>query len=267
MFAGDAPSSIAEPAAIQVPYRLTATKHILVRAKINGRGPYNLVLDTGAPVIVLARKLAEPLGITPDAGQWADLKRLEFEGGVVMENVAMRFDDLYQLEGMNGLGLAGAEIHGLVGYPVLARFRIEYDFTKTKLAWTPLAAKPDELARRPGGEMGTGGLQALGAVMKGLGKFLGADQLAASKPRGFAGMSLDVENEQLRVTNVVVAAPADRAGLRVGDIIRQANGRDVTTIEMFGTALATLPPGQALSLHIVRGDVERDINIELSEGF
>ena len=32
----------------QVPYKLTIPKHIVVRAKINGKGPFNLVLDTGA---------------------------------------------------------------------------------------------------------------------------------------------------------------------------------------------------------------------------
>jgi hypothetical protein len=30
---------------IHVPYRLTATQHVLVRAKINGKGPFNFILD------------------------------------------------------------------------------------------------------------------------------------------------------------------------------------------------------------------------------
>jgi serine protease Do len=38
----------------EVPFRLTPTKHILVRAKINGKGPYNFVLDTGAPDLFVA---------------------------------------------------------------------------------------------------------------------------------------------------------------------------------------------------------------------
>ena len=35
---------------IEVPYRLTVPKHVLVRAKINGKGPFNFILDTGALV-------------------------------------------------------------------------------------------------------------------------------------------------------------------------------------------------------------------------
>ena len=34
----------------EVPYRLTAVKHIVVRAKINGKGPFNFILDTGRPL-------------------------------------------------------------------------------------------------------------------------------------------------------------------------------------------------------------------------
>jgi hypothetical protein len=37
-----------QPATLEIPYKLTDTKHVLVRAKINGKGPFNLILDTGA---------------------------------------------------------------------------------------------------------------------------------------------------------------------------------------------------------------------------
>jgi hypothetical protein len=35
------------PKSFHVPYRLTKPKHILVRARINGKGPYNFIIDTG----------------------------------------------------------------------------------------------------------------------------------------------------------------------------------------------------------------------------
>jgi len=43
---------------------------------------------------------------------------------------------------MNGLGLAGVELHGVVGYNVLAKFRITYDFTADKLVIVPLDYDP-----------------------------------------------------------------------------------------------------------------------------
>ena len=39
---------------------------------------------------------------------------------------------------MNGLGLAGVELHGMIGYNILARYRMDIDFTKDKMVWTPL---------------------------------------------------------------------------------------------------------------------------------
>ena len=46
-----APWARADDKSFEVPYRLTAVKHIVVRAKINGKGPFNFILDTGAPAL------------------------------------------------------------------------------------------------------------------------------------------------------------------------------------------------------------------------
>ena len=43
---------------------------------------------------------------------------------------------------MNGMGLAGLEIHGLMGYQLLAKYRMEIDFTRDKMTWTELDYKP-----------------------------------------------------------------------------------------------------------------------------
>ena len=51
---------------IHVPYRLTKTQHILVRAKINGKGSYNFIVDTGAPALFVSKKTADAAGVNPD---------------------------------------------------------------------------------------------------------------------------------------------------------------------------------------------------------
>ena len=46
----------------EVPYRLTDTKHVLVRVKINGKGPFNFILDTGAPALFMTEAVAKKAG-------------------------------------------------------------------------------------------------------------------------------------------------------------------------------------------------------------
>src|SRR5438552_8555966 len=94
---------------IQVPYRLTDTKHVLVRAKINGKGPYNFIIDTGAPTLFVSTAVARKVGIRADQNSWGTMDRFEIEGGVIFKKCRGRIEDPFQLEGMNGLGLAGAE--------------------------------------------------------------------------------------------------------------------------------------------------------------
>src|SRR5437764_14728606 len=109
VFLGLAPSLLAdedkkpEATTYNVPYRLTTTQHVMVRAKINGKGPFNFILDTGAPALFLAKKAAEKAGVTADGRGRATFERFEVEGGVVFENAWGRVDDLFQLEGMNGM--------------------------------------------------------------------------------------------------------------------------------------------------------------------
>src|SRR5262249_9297669 len=94
----------------QVPYRLTATEHVLVRAKINGKGPFTFIVDTGAPALFVSTAVGKKLGLTADKKGWATLDRFAFEGGAVVTKAKARIDDPFQLEGMNGLGLAGAHL-------------------------------------------------------------------------------------------------------------------------------------------------------------
>src|SRR4051794_21406051 len=98
-----APAAKADIKTVQVPYRLTNTQHVLVRAKINGKGPFNFILDTGAPALFVAKKVAEQAGVTADERGRATFDGFEVEGGVTFENPWGKVDDLFQLNGINGM--------------------------------------------------------------------------------------------------------------------------------------------------------------------
>ena len=48
-----------------VPYRLTDTNHFLVRVRINGKGPFNFLVDSGAPALFIATETAKKIGLKP----------------------------------------------------------------------------------------------------------------------------------------------------------------------------------------------------------
>ena len=45
--------------AITVPFELLPSNHMVLNAKINGKGPFRLVFDVGAPVTLLSNKAGE----------------------------------------------------------------------------------------------------------------------------------------------------------------------------------------------------------------
>lgn len=252
-------------AAIAVPYRLTPTQHILVRIKLNGKGPFNFILDTGAPALFVTKKIAEKVGVNPETRGWAKFDKLEVEGGVVFEPAQGRIEDLFQLEGMNGMGLAGVELHGVIGYNLLAKYRIEFDFTRDKLQWTKLNFEPQSLSRM-GGRGGSAGLEALGTMFKFLGSLMGLKPNFVVEPRGFLGAEITEVDGRLTVQRLIPAGPAAQAGLRTGDTIVQLNGDNVSEIGKFGDRLSKLPSGTKLKLTIRRDGVESQLAVELGKG-
>src|SRR5690348_2945140 len=93
----DEPKKDAKPR--PVPYKLTDTQHVLVRVKINGKGPFNFIVDTGAPILFVATSVGKKLGLEADPKGITTLDKLEFEGGLSLEKVRCRVETPFQLEG------------------------------------------------------------------------------------------------------------------------------------------------------------------------
>lgn len=254
----------------QVPYRLTIPKHIMVRAKINGKGPFNFILDTGAPALFLATKVADKLGVKSDKG-WGKFDRFEIEGGLVVKDAIGRIETPFQLEGMNGMGLAGAELHGVIGYNILAQYRMEIDFTKDKMVWTKLDWKPKEPMglREKGGGGGAGGLELVGSLMKIFGGLLGRKANPDISPRGFLGLEVMEDDGITIVKSVLPNGPAAEAGLQAGDRIIKFRGRSIYGLDEFMKYSSRAVGGESVEAVIKRGkdSPEKTITIKTGEGF
>lgn len=214
-------------------------------------------------VAVAAGKKA---GVKADVHGWATFDRFEFEGGLVMNKAKGRVETPFQLEGMNGLGLAGVELHGLIGYSILSRYRMEIDFTRDKMVWTPLDYKQE--VGFGGGPRGgqPGGLELLGGLMKGLGKFLDRKPSPDVVLRGFFGMTL-VDGEDSPIVDAVLdKGPAGESGLKKGDVVTYVQGRSVTNIADVVRLTRRLPAGSEIKLTVKRGKDTKNVTFKSGEG-
>lgn len=253
----------------EVPYRLTVPKHIMVRAKINNKGPFNFILDTGAPALFVATHVCEKLGIKDDKNGWGTFDRFEIEGGLVLEKARGRVETPFQLEGMNGMGLAGAELHGIIGYNILAQYRMEIDFTKDRMIWTKLDWKPKAPMGLGGKGGGQGGLEFFGSIMKMVGTFLGRKADPDVVTRAFLGLELAEEGGDAVVKSVLSSGPAAEAGLKSGDRFVKFRGRSVYGLDGLQRFTNRAVAGEAVKVIVKRGGkdgAEIELTIKTGEG-
>jgi hypothetical protein len=261
----DSPAQVVSKT-FQVPYRLTSTNHVLVRVKINGKGPYNFILDTGAPTLFVTTAVGRELGLVKEGNAWGVFERFEIEGGVLIPKARGRIEDPFQLEGMNGLGLAGVHLHGMIGYTLLARYRLEFDFTKNKMGWTPLAFKPPQPVALGMQGGAPGGLDAFGTALKLIGTLLGKKPQPVIALRGYLGMALEDGSDGVLVKSVLTGGPADLAGLKADDRIQKFRGAGVTSAAKIQDLAARLAPDETVPLTLLRGSESLSLQIKAGRG-
>jgi hypothetical protein len=248
----------------RVPYRLLETKHVLVRVKVNGKGPFNLILDTGAPATFLSAKAAEKAGVEAAARGLSTIARFDIESGPKLERVKARVENLFQLDGMNGLGISGVELHGVIGANVLARYRIEYDFTDERLTWTRLNYEPPAL--NVTGGVHQSGLESMAGVMKVMGFMLGTNKAGPPRLRGMLGLEL-AEGKAAVVARVWPGGVADRAGVKAGDRVLRWRDAPIESADDLVQRAARVTDGQEVGLVVERGGEQQTLTLTPARGF
>lgn len=271
VLADDKPKDTAASGQIDVPYKLTETKHIHVRLKLNGKGPFNFILDTGAPAVFITKAVAKKIGLEEDKNGWGEFKTFEIEGGLTVDKARARVADLFQLDGMNSMGLAGVELNGVIGYEMLARFRITYDMTADKLAFVPLKDfTPPALVAPPAGDKkkanSQGGLDMLGPVMKTLAGMMGVKPNFTIKSSGFLGAEFEEGKEGLLVKSILKGSPAHLGGLKVGDKLEGVkNGKSEVTGKL-QAAINKAAIGDTVEVTVSRDGAKKTLTVELGRG-
>jgi hypothetical protein len=245
-----APLQAAAP--VSVPFQLLITKHIVLRIKVNAKGPYRVIFDTGAPVNLLSTKLGKEAGLIDKdgaasffgflAGGQSVAKSIEI-GGLIAKDVPVIVMDHPTIEAISQvLG----PIEGIVGFPFFARYRMTLDYQARRLTLVPSEFEPPDVVKT------------LTAIVSTLG-----DDSAPKKeivsPQAQWGIVLEKADDDragVRVRFVWAKSPADAAGIRAGDRLLSLDGRWTDSVMEAYQAGARVKPGTAVTLIVARGKEE-----------
>src|SRR5437588_9350937 len=148
-----ADEAMVEP--IKVPFEMLQSGklisgHLAVQVKVNGKGPYRLVFDTGAPMILLSSRVGKEAGLFSDKrpalpGAFAfpgqvRVRKLEIGAVTAADLNAIVLDH----PTVKAIAEVFGPIDGIVGFPFFARYRTAIDYQAKKLTFTPNGYEPGD---------------------------------------------------------------------------------------------------------------------------
>ena len=86
--------------------------------------------------------------------------------------------------------------------------------------------------------------------------------LPGQKP--YLGLQGDPESKVAKIAQVFNDTPAQKAGIKVGDVVTKVNGREIDTFDALTRLVQERQPGDKMKLHVMRG--EENIELELEIG-
>lgn len=129
-----------------IPFKVASVSKplILVPAIVNGQGPFQFALDTGASRTMLSSQLAEKLAIAttddrPVTGGGGQIKILAGKvSSLAVGDAAVRDHAIGAGEFLNMLSKAvGTELDGIIGYNFLNRFKVTINYPRSRLELVP----------------------------------------------------------------------------------------------------------------------------------
>lgn len=251
----------------RIPYQLTETKHVLVRTKFNGKGPFNFIVDTGAPALFISTDAAKKAGIKAEKTGWSTVESFEIEGGIKHENFKARVETPFQLTGMNSMNLAGVRLDGMMGYTVLAQYKMELDLTKPHMVWTELQWTPPE--PQPLIEAGGAAPPEL-AAMSGMAGLMSLFVSKRPNPvfiqRGFYGIELAEVGDKIIIKSILPDSPAATAKLAVGDQLVKFQGKSFKNLAELHKLATEQAEANKIALEVERNGKSVEANLEPRKG-
>jgi hypothetical protein len=244
-----------------IPFEMLSTNHMLVEVRINGKGPYRLIFDLGAPITLLNNRVSEASGvIKADAPRSflfgmrgeAEVDKLQVGELSVAKLPVIVFDHpfLSALE-----EVTNRRIDGLIGFTFFARYKTTIDYHARQMTFEPNDYQVRDLLKDLPDRL--------------LGPKVARERVLA--PAGIYGMRLGeaiggLDSPGIKIAKVLAGSPAERAGLKAGDVLVALDGRWTTSVTDVFHAAASVEPGRQTTAVVSRDGKEQTLTIYPADG-
>jgi hypothetical protein len=234
--------------------------HLAIQVKVNGKGPYRLIFDTGAPVVLLSARVGKEAGLlernkkaAPAAGflmpGQVRVEKLEV-GSLTAENVNAVVIDHPTIK---AIAEVFGPIDGIVGFPFFARYRTAIDYQARQLTFTPNGFEPPDVVQT---------LMATFTAQPRGGKEPPPRVLAPAALLGLrVEKAADDAEPGVAVAEVFPESAAAKAGAKAGDRLLTLDGRWTDSVADCYLATEAVKPGQPVEFLLRRGDKEVKLTV------
>lgn len=251
------------PRKFVVPFELIKTQHMVVQVKVNGKGPYRLVFDTGAPDSLISNKVAKEADVFPKDfkkpafalfGSMGQMKIKQLEiGDLKAENISTMVLDHPTVQ---AIAKFVGPIEGIIGFTFYARYKMTINYEKNEMTF-------EEGDYLPGNVMDT--------LMK---KMLAPKSVREAPkilaPAGLLGIRVEKAKEDeepgVTVKEVLPDTPAAAAGFKAGDRLLTLDGRWTDSVNDCYLAAGHLRVGTDVPAQVLRDGKKISLKLTLRAG-
>jgi membrane-associated protease RseP (regulator of RpoE activity) len=224
---------------------------IWMKVTFDGKGPFRMVFDTGASTTVLLPEVAkkaglakEPKGLFGETTEFVKVKETKV-GDLTLKDLKIAVMKVPQLT--TAAALMEMEADGVLGFNFIARFETTIDYKNQSVRFVENGfAPPDPEESLPG---------------------------IRKPPKAWMGIQVEEADSEtvarhgydggVRINHVTELGPAEKAGLREGDIIVEMGGVPITKPSALRDHLMKSSSGQVVPVLVIRDGFPYECNVEL----
>lgn len=239
------------PEPVVVGFQLEANL-IWVDVTLDGKGPFRMAFDTGASTTVVLPEAAVAKGLMKGTGkqwsettQWVNVEKVT-AGPLELGNLKVGVMPVPQIS--NAASLLQIKADGVLGFNFISRFESTIDYRLQTITFVENGFTPPDPE------------QSLPGITMGPRCWFGV-QVEEADPRDVKSNGYD---GGLRVNSVTELSPAEKAGIKEGDVIVEIAGTPTVRGYALKDFLSRSAPGQRVAVLLIRDGMVHQFDIVLA---